>query len=258
MRYGLMLTLAVLVCSLPALAGDAAMAAIFSRYGLQGTLVLSSLNTGRTFVHQDVRASRPVPVASTFKIPNTLIALEEQVIGRDDILHWDGQPYAIADWNRDQTLASAFKVSCVWCYQELARRIGGDKYRHYLQRMHYGHLREPFVTTEFWLDGSLVISAREQVDFLRRLQQRELGFGDAAYQTLRDIMLVEQTPNYALRAKTGWAGRATPQIGWYVGYVETTDDVWYFATQVDINDERQLPLRLQLTRSVLQQKGILP
>lgn len=241
----------------PARAEDPALAKLFADRGLEGTVVISSLRTGRSFVHNDARANRRLPVASTFKIINTLIALQERAIaGKDDTLHWDGQIHDFPDWNRDQTLASAFKVSCVWCYQELARRIGADAYRRYLQQTEYGELREPFALTEFWLDGSLQISAAEQVEFLRKLVRRSLPFDEFAYDTLRDIMLAEQTPAYALRAKTGWAARANPQIGWYVGYVETQAEVWVFALNIDVRGKDDLALRQKLAREALAVKGI--
>ncbi|OAI29859.1 class D beta-lactamase [Methylomonas koyamae] len=241
----------------PARAEDPALAKLFADRGLEGTVVISSLRTGQSFVHNDARANRRLPVASTFKIINTLIALQERAIaGKDDTLHWDGQIHDFPDWNRDQTLASAFKVSCVWCYQELARRIGADVYRRYLQQTEYGELREPFALTEFWLDGSLQISAAEQVEFLRKLVRRSLPFDEFAYDTLRDIMLAEQTPAYALRAKTGWAARANLQVGWYVGYVETQAEVWLFALNIDVRGKDDLALRQKLAREALAVKGI--
>ena len=55
--------------------------------------------------------------ASTFKIPNTLIALEEGVIkDQFEVIKWDGVVRQYAPWNADQTLATAFSRSCVWCY----------------------------------------------------------------------------------------------------------------------------------------------
>jgi beta-lactamase class D len=58
-------------------------------------------------------------------------------------------------------------------------------------------------------------------------------------------------------AKTGWATRVNPQVGWYVGYIETTTDVWFFATNIEVRDEQDLPLRQQLTRDALQAKGVI-
>jgi len=243
--------------SLHVFAEDQAIARLFSKHGMDGTIVLSSLKSGQTFIHNDARANQRFPAASTFKILNSLISLEEKAIsGKDDVLKWDGRTYAIADWNRDQTLESAFRVSCVWCFQELARRVGAEKYRDYLRRSPYGELREPFEETTFWLDGSLVISATEQVEFLKKVYRRSLPFGTSSYETLRQIMTVEQTPDFTIRAKTGLT-RSRPQVGWYVGYVETQNDVWFFAVNLDVRGEPDLPLRQKLTREALQLKGII-
>jgi len=242
----------------PANAEDQDLAKLFTQTGIEGTIVMASLDGNREFIHNDSRAHQRFAIASTFKILNSLIALEEEVIsGKDEILKWDGTKYDFPDWNRDQTLASAFKFSCVWCYQELARRVGPEKYRTYLHKLHYGELHEPFNGTTFWLDGSLTISAKEQIDFLRKIIQRTLPFRASSYDTLRKIMVMESTPTYTLRAKTGWAMRVTPQVGWYVGYIETAKETWIFATNLETRSEKDLPLRQQLTRASLQTKGII-
>jgi beta-lactamase class D len=102
-------------------AEDAAIADLFNKAGVAGTILIESTKTGQRFVHNDTRSKQPFTAASTFKVLNTLIALEEGVIAAaDSTIRWNGTLYEIADWNRDQTLETAFKVSCVWCYQELA------------------------------------------------------------------------------------------------------------------------------------------
>jgi beta-lactamase class D len=233
-------------------------AALFADARVTGTLVLARLDGQEVMVHNAERARQRLPVASTFKVFNSLIALEEGAIsGIDEVLPWDGRQHAYADWNRDQTLSSAFAVSCVWCYQQLAERIGAERYRVHLARADYGELQEPFVTAEFWLDGSLKISAEEQVRFLRQVIERRLPYRPETYDGLRAIMLADQGTDFRLYAKTGWAARATPQIGWYVGYVETAETTWIFALNLDTRDASDLPLRQSLTRASLRAKGII-
>ena len=140
-------------------------------------------------------------------------------------------------------------------FRGLPAGSGRSKYRDYLRKSAYGEWREPFGETAFRLDGSLEISAIEQVEFLKRIYRRSLPFSAAYYETLREIMVVEQTPAFTIRAKTGLAGKSKPQAGWYVGYAETARDVWFFATNVEIRDEKDLPLRRKLTREALQAKG---
>ena len=221
-------------------------------------MVIESLYSRQRFIHNDLRANQRFTTASTFKILNTLISLEEKAISeKDDVFKWNGHPFAIPDWNRDQTLESAFKVSCVWCFQELARRVCTEKYRSYIQKSSYGKLQEPFDLENFWLDGSLKISATEQIKFLKKVYQRTLPFSKSSYTTLKQIMLVEQTPDFSIRAKTGLSGDSKPKIGWYIGYVETHKDVWIFAMNIDIDNEKDLYLRLKLTREALRKKRII-
>nr|WP_296696697.1 class D beta-lactamase [Thiocapsa sp. UBA6158] len=256
----LLLLLAALVIAAPAHAEDADLAALFAAAGVEGTLVIADLDGDSVHVHNASRAAQRFPTASTFKILNTLIALEEGVVaGPDALIPWDGRVHDMPDWNRDHTLASAFATSCVWCYQSLARQIGAERYRSHLARAGYGELAEPFDPVAFWLDGALTISALEQVEFLRRVILRTLPYRDSAYAGLRRVMLAETTEQHRLFAKTGWAARATPQIGWYVGYVETEtpEATWIFALNMDIRGAADLSLRRDLVRAGLQAKRII-
>lgn len=251
-------TLTACLLAAKAFAEEPAIAQRFAQRNIEGTIVISSLHGDQTIVHNDHRAQHRFSTASTFKVFNTLIALEEKAVsGKDDVLKWDGHIYDIPEWNRDQTLETAFKVSCVWCFQELARRVGAGKYRNYIRAATYGQLHEPFEETAFWLDGTLEISAIEQIDFLKKVYSHALPFSPATYQTLRQIMRVEQTPAFSMWAKTGWATRVKPQVGWYVGYVETLNEVWFFATNIVVSDAKNLPLRRQLTLEALQVSGVI-
>lgn len=222
-------------------------------------MLIESAKTGQRFVHNDARSKQAFTAASTFKVLNTLIALEEGVIaGAESTIRWDGTRYEIADWNHDQTLESAFKVSCVWCYQELARRVGAVKYPAYLRQAQYGQLHEPFDGTQFWLDGSLTINAEQQVAFLKQVVERRLPYQASSYDTLKSIMLADTTLRYRLYAKTGWATRSIPSVGWYVGYVEVAGDTWLFALNLDTRNATDLPLRKQIALDALRTKSILP
>lgn len=243
----------------PIKAADVELAHLFERHGIQGTLILASLAEKPMFVHNDQRAQQRFPVASTFKILNTLIALEEQVITDEHAqFTWDGQKHVFEAWNQDLNLTQAFNVSCVWCYQQLAQQIETKRYQEYLQRLQYGHLQTPFDATTFWLDGSLTISAMEQISFLRKLYLHAYpDFSASSYAVLQTIMREPESTDFRISAKTGWSRQAQPGVGWYVGYVETEDDVWFFASNIDIDTPSDLPLRRMLVLKALQLKGII-
>jgi beta-lactamase class D len=239
-------------------AEDMDLANIFRSRNLVGTIVISSMDGGQTYIQNEERAKTRFLPASTFKIPNTLIALEEGAVADGkEIIKWDGKDRGVSAWNKDQSIETAFQPSCVWFYQEMAKRVGISKYAPYLQKMQYGNaLAGPEVTT-FWLEGDLRISAIEQVAFLRKLYKKEFAFKPSSYELLKKIMFVEQNPTYTLWAKTGWATKVPPPVGWITGYVESGDKVWFFATNMEMARIEDAPLRKDITMEALKIKGII-
>ncbi len=94
--------------------------------------------------------------------------------------------------------------------------------------------------------------------FLKQVVERSLPYRASSYETLKTIMLVEDGPLYRLYAKSGWAARTVPGVGWYVGYVEVGGDTWLFAMNVDTRSAADLPLRKQIALDALRAKGVLP
>jgi beta-lactamase class D len=199
---------------------------------------------------------------STFKIPNSLIALETGLAdGPDFKLPWDGVKRPIADWNRDHTLRSAYSVSCVWFYQELARRTGPKRMDEWVAKFDYGNRDTSGGLTAFWLASTLKISPDEQVKFLHRLQTRKLPVSDKAFDTLLDIMVASREGGIVYRGKTGTAGDAAKGIateGWWVGSVSTPKGDHYFATHIAGGDDPSGRKARRLTENLLRDLNVLP
>ena len=255
MLQKLLLTLS-LVCSL--WAEDASIAKLFENAHVKGTILIESLDGKERYVYNDKRAKTPLLPASTFKIPNTLIALQEGVVNADSIIVWDGVERSVSAWNQNQSLKTAFKSSCVWCYQFFARNIGLEKYNEYLKKLHYGNEKAAPDLERFWLDGALRISAYEQIAFLKKLYKNDVPFHKEHIDLLKSIMIDEQGKDYVLRAKTGWAvPKDAEHHGWYVGYVESSKGVYFFAINLIISSSDELPLRKLITLEALKAKKIL-
>src|SRR5207302_1318723 len=111
--------------------------------------------------------------ASTFKIPNSVIALETGVVGDPDkdVFKWDGVVRSIEGWNRDHTLRSAIAASAVPVYQEIARRIGAERMQKYVDLFEYGNRDIGGGVDQFWLTGNLRIDPIQQIDFVDRLRR---------------------------------------------------------------------------------------
>ena len=167
----------------------------------------------------------------------------------------------VAPWNRDQTLRSAFSVSCLWFYQGLARRIGSPRMDHWVKALHYGNEDTSGGLTNFWLSSSLAISANEQVDFLQRLHGRKLPFSSRSVDMLLDIMTVSKEGGITYRGKTGTAGNGLKLIataGWWVGSLSGAKGDYYFATWITGGENPSGRTARQITERILRELELLP
>jgi beta-lactamase class D len=231
----------------------------FAEADTAGTFAVLDVAGNRLVVSDRERAETGYLPASTFKIPNSLIALETGIVADADatMFPWDKVVRDFDAWNRDHTLRSAFKVSAVPVYQDIARKIGPERMQEYVDKFDYGNRDIGGAIDTFWLDGKLRISAMQQIAFLQQLYRGELPVSAHAQEVVRDIMYIEPTEFGALRGKTGAVGvTAAPgskaTMGWLVGWLEQAGKPPYiFAMNIDVREPKQLALRLPITKALL-------
>jgi beta-lactamase class D len=234
----------------------------FREAGVTGSFLLCEVDGDSCLRIDPQRCARRFIPASTFKILNSMIALQYgAVTDIDDTLRWDGRKHFISSWNQDQSMREAFQRSCVWFYQELARRIGATRMQAAVKAAKYGNEDIGGGIDRFWLDGEMRISAEEQADFLRRLWKEELPFTEEVQRTVKELMLLEQTPEFTLRGKTGTAIRSGAVIGWFVGFLERNGKVYVYVLNVehpetdDLGEMRNR--RFELLRALLRDQGLI-
>jgi beta-lactamase class D len=228
----------------------------FAGYSAEGTFLLRNRVGQMCVVVNPDRAAVGYLPASTFKIFNTMVALDERSIPDEKtVIPWDGVDRGSPGWNQDQDMRTAFRRSTLWFYQELARRTGEDRMRQSLLREGYGNASIAGGIDQFWLHGGLRITAEEQVEVFRRLYARELGFSRRAQDIANALLSWEQTDTYTLYGKTGWTRLDGKQLGWLVGYVEKGTDVFFYALNLEsadaaipMREARESILRYALTR----------
>lgn len=235
----------------------------FQDLEIEGSILIYDPNQDKIYQHNPQRNATPFLPASTFKILNSLIALETGVIANElALLTWDGIQRTVPAWNQDLNMKEAIQGSAVWFYQVLARRIGYERMQDWVTRVGYGNQNIGSATDidEFWLEGALRITPQEQIQFLQQLYQNDLPFSERAIAIVKDIMILEKTPDYTIRGKTGWLGfgsETIPQVGWYVGYLERGEQVYFFATNINIRHPKEAAARMELTRRCFQDLGLL-
>lgn len=219
-----------------------------------GSILIYDAQKNEYFSNDFERAETGFLPASTFKIVNSMIGLETGVLEDENhLFKWDGNPRRMAIWNKDLTLAEAYKVSCVPCYQEVARNIGTKRMNEYLKKLDYGNMEiADSMIDLFWLEGEFNISQKQQIDFLKRFYNKKLPLSDKTYAAMQKIMVIDENEEYTLSGKTGWAIRNGNNIGWFVGFVEKGDNVYYMAAnvtplnQAETNDFARIRLRIGL------------
>ena len=149
--------------------------AVFTEHGAAGTFVPYDAAADRvTLVNGERARTRLIP-ASTFKIPNTIIALETGVVkDENEIIPYGGKPQPFKQWEKDMPMREAIALSAVPIYQEIARRVTLARYREWLARLDFGNRQTGTKVETFWLDGPLEISAVEEARFAARLAQGKL------------------------------------------------------------------------------------
>lgn len=246
--------------------GQADLQQPFRDCGYAGSISIFDDKQGKWITSDSSDSMVQTVPASTFKVINLLIALETGVIASElDTVHWIGTidttlyGYRPSTY-KDMTVKEAFEVSAGWVFMELAKKVGRERYLRYLRSIGYGNA-EVSDEADFWNFGPLKISPRNQVELLVKAYDGVLPFSRRNLDILKRVMVTEQTGDYTIRSKTGWGNQDGKDIGWWVGYVERTDNVYFFATR--ITKDRNTPngnfmkCRIDITKQVLQALGAL-
>ncbi len=232
----------------------------FSDDGTTGTFVGYKVDDYLIIASDKDRSGEAILPASTFKIPNSVIALETGVVGDPDkdIFKWDGVKRDIEAWNRDHTLRSAIAASAVPVYQEIARRIGAERMQKYVDLLDYGNHNIGGGIDQFWLTGDMRIDPMQQIDFVDRLRRGTLPVSKRSQDLVRDILPVTKVGEAVIRSKTGLLGAelgkpnlGKSSLGWIVGWAEKGNERTVFALNLDVREPRHVASRMAIAQQCL-------
>ncbi|KAA0989709.1 penicillin-binding transpeptidase domain-containing protein [Dyadobacter aurulentus] len=231
-----LLSISISLLSLSALAQN--LTTPFKNCNLTGSITIYDYKKGKWLTNDEGDSRRQTQPASTFKIINLLIALQTGVIkDENEIVKWPGSTDTTLygyrpEIYKDISVKEAFEVSAGWAFIELAKKVGRKQYLHYLKAARYGNNNLSEKGDDFWNFGAFGVSPRNQITFLTAVYDGKTPFSKRNLDILKKVMVNEQTDDYTLRAKTGWTRVDGNDIGWWVGYVEREDNVYFFATRV--------------------------
>jgi beta-lactamase class D len=238
---------------------DGGLKTYFDSAGVSGCFALFD-NGQNSFIIYNLpryRDSSYTP-ASTFKIVNSLIGLQTGVITDENmVIKWDGVKRWNEDWNKDLTMKEAFAVSAVPWYQEVARRIGRDTMKMWIDTLGYGNRNISGPIDSFWLNNRLKIKPDEELGLVKKLYFDQLPFFKRTQDIVQSVMLREQNSNYKLYYKTGLGTLENGhELGWIVGWIEENRHPYFFVLNIESpQEDKVVKVRLNLLRQLLAHFG---
>lgn len=220
--------------------------------GLNGAAVVyDSFSNQYKIYNSELATTRRSP-CSTFKIISSLIALENGTITPEDsVREWSGEVFWNDDWNKDIDFEEAFRASCVWYYREVIDDIGEDEMREELDKLQYGNCdisdwegrlntnNNNRALTGFWIESSLLISPKEQVEVMERIFGENSDYSEETVKELKQVMLVSEQSetDIPIYGKTGM-GKAEGIVvdAWFAGFAESAEENRYFCVYLGRTD----------------------
>ena len=207
------------------------------------SMLVYDLDQNSYLYYNDSLIKKNYTPASTFKIVNTIIGLENGIIDSANyLMKWDGIKRENTKWNADQTLGEAFRNSTIWYFQRLAKQIGQDKMQAGLELLNYGNKTIGDSIDQFWLDGTLKISMQDQVEFLTNIIKRKYKLKANTYDCLFQIMKYNLSYQYVVYCKSGWGQDRGQDVAWLVGMLIKNGKQYAFATLITTNDYKKMDL----------------
>jgi bla regulator protein BlaR1 len=236
----------------------------FSDYfhGYNGCFVLYDDKASTYTIFNREKSFEPASPCSTFKIVNSLIGLETEIVKNENtVFAWDGTNYPYAEWNRDLTMAEAIRLSAYWYYQRIAGAVGPERMQHFLDALDFGNRDISGGITQFWQQSSLRISPKAWIDVLRKIHSYDVPFSRRNIDIVKKIIQLDERNGATLYGKTGSGTKepgfaaigpgATIVSGWFVGFLETGQGTFFFATHINAESNATGAMAKEITLRLL-------
>lgn len=224
--------------------------------GMNGAAVIYNPSENSYQIYNQEMALTQRSPCSTFKIISSLIALENKVIVPDDSTRtWSGEVFWNENWNRNINFEDAFRTSCVWYYREVINELGKDVMQEELSNLHYGNCdisdwegrlnnnNSNRALTGFWIESSLKISPKEQVEVLDRIFGEQSVYSQETQNNLEKVMLLseQQDRDIVFYGKTG-LGKSHGIVvdAWFTGFADMTGGRKYFCVYLGETDGKNV------------------
>ncbi|MDE3212350.1 MAG: class D beta-lactamase [Bacteroidota bacterium] len=238
---------------------DSSLKQYFDSAHVEGCFALLDNITGKVTVYNMKVDTQRITPGSSFEIVNAMIGLESnKILDEKMVVKWDGVQRPDTQWNKDLDMKQAFSLGAVPYFQEVARRVGRDTMKYWIDTLHYGNMDLSGPIDSFWLNNTLKVSPDEQLGLMEKLYFDQLPFERRTQDIVSEAMLKEDNTLYKFSYHAGWGtDPASNPIGWLQGWIVENRHVYFFVTLAKSADKgvdmKTIPLKI--TREILTHMG---
>lgn len=222
-----------------------------------GSFVMYSMKKDKYYIYNEKESRKRYSPDSTYKIYLALFGLDRHIISdKNSRMSWNHNHYPFDSWNKDQDLNTAIQNSVNWYFERISNQLSKNYISDQLKQLNYGN-KNLGSYKAYWLEDSLKISNLEQVIVLKNMMEQNNHFSKNEKKQLSSSLLIRKNENYELYGKTG-TGIVNGKYnnGWFVGYVITNHDKYYFSTH--LSDEKASGENAKLiNEKILKEMGVL-
>ncbi|HHO1896802.1 TPA: beta-lactam sensor/signal transducer BlaR1 [Staphylococcus aureus] len=222
-----------------------------------GSFVMYSMKKDKYYIYNEKESRKRYSPDSTYKIYLALFGLDRHIISdKNSRMSWNHNHYPFDSWNKDQDLNTAIQNSVNWYFERISNQLSKNYTSDQLKQLNYGN-KNLGSYKAYWLEDSLKISNLEQVIVLKNMMEQNNHFSKNEKKQLSSSLLIRKNENYELYGKTG-TGIVNGKYnnGWFVGYVITNHDRYYFSTH--LSDEKASGENAKLiNEKILKEMGVL-
>ncbi|HCX0782013.1 TPA: beta-lactam sensor/signal transducer BlaR1 [Staphylococcus aureus] len=222
-----------------------------------GSFVMYSMKKDKYYIYNEKESRKRYSPDSTYKIYLALFGLDRHIISdKNSRMSWNHNHYPFDSWNKDQDLNTAIQNSVNWYFERISNQLSKNYTSDQLKQLNYGN-KNLGSYKAYWLEDSLKISNLEQVIVFKNMMEQNNHFSKKAKNQLSSSLLIKKNEKYELYGKTG-TGIVNGKYnnGWFVGYVITNHDKYYFSTH--LSDEKASGENAKLiNEKILKEMGVL-
>ncbi|HCY2813599.1 TPA: beta-lactam sensor/signal transducer BlaR1 [Staphylococcus aureus] len=222
-----------------------------------GSFVMYSMKKDKYYIYNEKESRKRYSPDSTYKIYLALFGLDRHIISdKNSRMSWNHNHYPFDSWNKDQDLNTAIQNSVNWYFERISNQLSKNYTSDQLKQLNYGN-KNLGSYKAYWLEDSLKISNLEQVIVFKNMMEQNNHFSKKAKNQLSSSLLIKKNEKYELYGKTG-TGIVNGKYnnGWFVGYVITNHDKYYFSTH--LSDEKASGENAKfINEKILKEMGVL-